>query len=866
MRLSALAAVLIIGCTNLPAFDEGVCGNNVLDEGEDCDGATEEGRACGEDGTENACFYTCEGEAQCLEGWVCGTDQRCRRPSSKFEAPYSPWRFPVDSFAVGDVDGDGFADLIGNSFSTVTVRYGAADASFSDELDVFIPSPEGRLSFDDLDGDSRTDVVVPIPGGLFALLGSADRTLTPVANALPLPIPDGVAFRLFPILTTVAVFGHEVLAVITDGTGTFLATISDSPPIPLPGTHELDDLQRLATGKLAPGLPIREAAVMSFRGESEVYVIRTQGDADGIGPPSAIAGIDTVSLGAAKVAGEPILADADGDGDLDIAVPVHTADVYGVSIAWNNNGAPASPAQFVELTYDDGDGTQGTGLPLAAGDFNGDGIADWVTSFGAFVTYVPPFQTNPPNNLPIFLPTGSAPTSESVLWEDAAIIDINQDERLDFVSSNSKEELLAIYLNAGTTPIQLFNRVAVATNVPPRMLRVGEYDGDFFQDLAFVETDPLGVEQDKLRVLFGAKNLVDAEIAEMARVDRVETLEPAFFLLGETIDAVLDLVLSSSAKGDGDGIPLHHVAVLAGSSTRRMLAPYIFDKATPRGALIGDFDGLGDRDVAAVTVPAVGSDLNGPAALGPQIQLLSGVNGGSFVSTENPVTVAPDDFTVPCAVWAAGDLNQNGLDEVVGFDNSSKCPRDHRDEPPRLVVAKMGGEGLEAEYYAVPDDTLRNVSRVQLFDADNDGDLDLVALFRGVFDSSGVEVLSGDGVVVYWNSGEDFVTAVSSPVDGADRFLSSVAPIDLDTDLMPELVVLRDDGVFRAAINPDDKQYQSPQLILDNAGFERFEVGDVNGDGLIDLAFVVGGQVDVYLQQPDEPLGTVAARQAREND
>ena len=190
----AAASLAAAGCYDLPSVPAGQCGNLVLDTAEDCDGFSAFGgdAACGAPGDANQCAYVCDPTADatssggpvCPDGWGCGQDGRCRRASGAFtEAPGSPWLFPVSTLGLGDVDGDGFADSIGNDSQNMMVRYGSGTGDFAASLQFSIRRPTGPVAFGQFDNDGLLDAVVPIAEGLFVLLGDPARTLDPVAYA-----------------------------------------------------------------------------------------------------------------------------------------------------------------------------------------------------------------------------------------------------------------------------------------------------------------------------------------------------------------------------------------------------------------------------------------------------------------------------------------------------------------------------------------------------------------------------------------------------------------------------------------------------------------------------------------------------------
>src|SRR5512146_1809892 len=81
-----LALVLVgalSGCTDLKDIPAGVCGNGVVESGEDCDSTS---TSCGQPDTSSACRLVCADDSGCPTGWHCGTDGICREPTGKFSA------------------------------------------------------------------------------------------------------------------------------------------------------------------------------------------------------------------------------------------------------------------------------------------------------------------------------------------------------------------------------------------------------------------------------------------------------------------------------------------------------------------------------------------------------------------------------------------------------------------------------------------------------------------------------------------------------------------------------------------------------------------------------------------------------------
>ncbi|HZO15418.1 MAG TPA: hypothetical protein VFB62_19230, partial [Polyangiaceae bacterium] len=101
----ALAIPLLFGCAEIDPIAPDVCGNHVVEPHvhEECDAPT----GCGAPQTPAACRFTCEGGAACPDGYRCGVDHVCRKPSGTFEViGQSELDFNRD-LVVRDADGDG---------------------------------------------------------------------------------------------------------------------------------------------------------------------------------------------------------------------------------------------------------------------------------------------------------------------------------------------------------------------------------------------------------------------------------------------------------------------------------------------------------------------------------------------------------------------------------------------------------------------------------------------------------------------------------------------------------------------------------------------------------------------------------------
>lgn len=166
----ATAALMSGACSTLDPIQAEVCGNGVLEAGEDCDSPDEQ--QC------SACSVVCTPDQTCgadldARGFVCGLDGLCHAGTGELGPPVRTIA-TIETFAVTSLDGEPAFDVLAQTPTGVQALYASGDGAFAPGVTQPSATPTGPGMFADLDGDGRTDVVLPTADGVAAFTSPFD--------------------------------------------------------------------------------------------------------------------------------------------------------------------------------------------------------------------------------------------------------------------------------------------------------------------------------------------------------------------------------------------------------------------------------------------------------------------------------------------------------------------------------------------------------------------------------------------------------------------------------------------------------------------------------------------------------------------
>jgi hypothetical protein len=837
-----LAALAAVSCQALPEIAAGVCGNAVIEAGETCDGFAHGHTECRPPGSVGECQLDCSPRqdgslSACPAGWGCDANGLCHEASGGYRAFGAPISGNAFTLTAGDFDGDGRADVLGQESpgelgaTKVRVHYFERDGRLARSW--FSSRTLAWLAVGRVSHDERSDLVFT-DGTMGVLLGDADRSL--IAETYPTYfVPDAELRIAGPIFD--AEVGHSgPLLVLFEEAGKLRLTHPDENTAGLLSNAErpgkIADLAGdLAVGDLFaddPDDPCLDT-VIAVRGETEasVYSVCARGAVPGTAAWLEQARVRTVSLSpAAPIESGPLLADLDGDGHLDVLLG--TAE--GAYAAFGDGAALGAARPLYAAA---GDAMAQVRMPLAAGDWSGDGRADLV--------YASDFWWSQPAAEGGTQAYRIESARYGAAWTSALVVDLNGNGHPDVIAASDKRLDIDFFNGTGHGALNPF---VIPTARPVGRLAIGDFDGDLLNDLAFTQLAPPS-QLGEVMVAFGEPSRPPMTSVTAARAGEVLQLGAMPYAT-----ALSELYIAYK-QADREGHTGAALAWLTGfdRSLTCMVDLTTFaanghiESMPALGVALGHFGEPERTDAVLVGSKLEGNDLMlwSMSDLGSQSswpQLL----GWGFDPRLQPLRGAPDKPALEL-LMAAGDLDADGRDELV------LAAPDADGEHCNLVSASLAADGgsitQRGELLRL-DQACARIGQLAVLDLDADGAGEVVLL-------SG-RPGSERELIALWNDGSGQLSADSisdlAPGEQPQAFTlfraTPQAPLRLAYVTEDRLHVSQIDRAARAF----EPILDLPELALQHA--TGVAAGDVDGDGIADLMLAESGSV-VLLRAALEP-------------
>lgn len=873
----------IVACTELPDVSAGVCGNGIVDPGEDCDGADYLGNPCGEpDALTYACRLECLDPAEsgaladaeprdaCPTGWGCGADGICRAWSGELES-LDAFEVDVRQIAIADFDGDGAGDIVTVGSSGVVVHY--FDAGELAESAV-VGAPDQVPAIGDLTGDGRADLVLALGVGVGVKLGQEDRSLesvvftsfeveTPPGQIVPLTVP------LTGPIEDAQLAGDDVFLVTEDGVMAF-------------NGEEWTPKWTSTVGKLSIGEPIPMGDLIQETGPRCEEMVLGAGPEPGrvtrlvlYSPCADVTMPPIVDLGEQSIGGPVQILDLDQDMSLDVIFAIQvdpgstqSSDVYDLAVmygdgtgAFSSGGMAPGPCRQASIMRGAFSTIcAGPLRPLALGDLDRDGIIDAIEPCAIHVSgglgpqpACPEVKANSPPD--VF--NAEAP------WSTARIADLNGDGLPDGIAASKTSSGLFFFRGTGTPAL---NPTVIPTLRKVQEISLGDFDGDSLADVAVHEREDDGDDESAfLSVAFSAPLSAPAPPVGLGPIPfAAQLFTTDMGIASPSLDTMADLGLLVRPRGT----PRARVAVFPGNAARLMQSTLF----------------LGE--------PELGGDLLVPkrAAIG---QLVTS-NGSATSLDLGVLAVRPNDVSISTVLWRV-PLKDPPPDSAAGAVDPAMQPTTFGTVLPgtlgftaRVGAVRLDGGadalvivGLARQTSAGPREALlvvaapcegpcteelllgseiTSVGDLAISDVDGDGREDVSVL------------LNGDGIShvrVLWNRGTgtlalDPGTLIELPVDEPDRTITTFGWLDVDADApggtKKEALVLTKTRAYLARLKEDLSFAIEPWTKIPRGGGGRptgggrggtgVAVGDVDGDGLEDLVLADVASVEVLRAIP----------------
>ena len=625
--------------------------------------------------------------------------------SGAYVAPNSSDFAPgPNSITAADVSGDGKLDLVGlTPYNGVFVFLGNGDGTFQTAVNYATNNPNGGnfgLAVGDLNGDGHLDLGITASQGLDVLLNNRNGTFGTAAyydsgHGNCCNSGDGIAIGAVNGDTEadVVITNQSVGATVflNQGTGTF--TVGNTVSVPNTGATgnlllaDINNDKKLdivvvdaygdvftALGKgtgafsATTGYPLQAAAnggvyqvaLGDFNGDGILDLLDTDGNTT-----------NTVSLGRGdgtfqtaqlypypgNVQGQNIaVADFNGDGLPDVASqgpPQGSNTTIGVVLDSSHGALTATPIYTTVSSC-----ANNYVYSIAAGDVNGDGKADLVS------TMADASFTGCQNHMvAVMIGLGNGKFGAAKYYATGAtgqeyqiyLADVNGDGKLDIVTSNG-DGSISVLLNKGTGVFQAPKLITSITTLSAtdNQLAFGDFNGDSKTDIA-VAPNSLVTNDAAIHLLPGNGNGTFGSPITTTLPFYQQTLAAGDF----NQDGKLDLVVTTTSFGCTNGETSSFVFLEGnGTGTFTPGAQNCSYFEGPFAPVVADLNGDGKPDVV------IPYDANTDSTeIGPEI--LQGKGDGTFTGSQ----LFYSGRAVNSA--AVADLNGDGMPDVTLGDYTS---------------------------------------------------------------------------------------------------------------------------------------------------------------------------------------------------
>jgi hypothetical protein len=639
-----------------------------------------------------------------------------------------------NSVAIGDLDGDGKPDLAvaNRSSNTVSVFRNISSsgsispASFAAKVDFTTGSDPASAAIGDLDGDGKADLTVAnnssntvsvlhneldaippsIPSGLTATAGSSQNVLTWTANVET----DLASYKVFggttahpaTLLATVnspntsythtgiingTTYYYRILAV--DNVGNESDTTADvSARLPAPSITSFTP----ATGPVGTTITITGSDFNTTTAGNIVYF-----------------GATRATVSAANASQLTVIVPSGGTYQpitvLDAATGlIGAAHSPFIATFGNGKGQAFSSSSFAPGT----DFTSGTSpFSVAIGDLDGDGKPDMaVVNSGSNTVSVFRNISSSGSISPssfaskVDIPTGFDPGS-------VAIGDLDGDGKPDMAVANSSSNSVSVFRNISSsgsiTPASFAEKVDFTTGSIPFSVAIGDLDGDGKADITIA-------------------NLGNNTVSVFRNISSSGSISPSSF--AAKVDFATDSAPFSVAIGDLDGdekpdlavanMSSNTVSIFRNISSSGSITPASFAAkvdfstgSSPRSVAIGDVDGDGKPDMA------VANYSSNTVSVFRNISSSGSISSASFAAKVDLITGSDPGLV------AIGDLDGDGKPDMAVANNGSNTVSVFRN------ISSTGS--ITSSSFAAKLDftTGSGPSSVAIGDLDGDGKADL---------------------------------------------------------------------------------------------------------------------------------------------